>query len=343
MAGQMLDAKSRLVGKSELDLFTLPPTQVAIDNGYFQEVHLKNTLQDNGPFEFELNADNAYIDLSRNFIYMVMSVTKKNGTSIGSGAGVGEAADNYNHSTINLLGQTFFKQIKFFLGGKLVTDSMDGYAYRAYLETLLNHSQGAKETWLESEGWFEDRAGKMNDKTNQGFILRSHMIDDSRKFELLAPLHSELCNQERLLLPSLNVRIELHRNSDDFLLLSPDDGENDLKLKIHHMSWFIRRVEPMKSLALAIEAQLVKEPARYPIRRMVVKVLQVDTGRQDLTPHPHLAGATATSHHIRLGRHHCLPWKFEAEPSGIQAFQFERIRYLCGKSDLSSRADYHGF
>lgn len=93
----------------------------------------------------------------------------------------------------------------------------------------------------------------------------------------------ELTHQERLLVPSLNVRLELHRNSDTLLLHNPA-GTTTAKLKVHEMYWYVRRVEPLKSLSLAVEGRLAKEAAKYPIRRVNIKILQVDRNRQNLEP-----------------------------------------------------------
>lgn len=280
---QLLDSRSSLASKTELDLFQLPPTQVAIDNGWFQEVHLKNTLTSTGPYEFEITADNAFTDMSRNYIFMVISVTRKNGAAIAAATAPAGGGDvDYKYSIINMLGKTFFRQVKLWIGGKLIYDSGDTYHYRSYLETLLNYSNSAKETHLQAAGYYMDTAGEMDSKDGSGFRSRAVKIDGGKKIELLAPLHGELFNQERLMLSNLPMRLELHRNPDNLVLMAPDG--TDFKLKVHDMSFFIRRVEPLKSLALGLETHLTKEPAKYPVRRVLMRVIQIEAGRKDLQP-----------------------------------------------------------
>ena len=264
-------------------MFHLPPTQIAIENGWFQEVHLRNTLTSNGPYEFEISPDNAFTDMSRNYLFMVLSVTKKDGSSIdaASSPAAGQSI-NYTHSIINLLGKTFFKQVKLWVGGKLIYDSGDTYHYRAYLETLLNFSTSAKDTNLQAAGYYRDVAGSFDSKNGYGFKARSLLIDGSKKFELLAPLHGELFNQERLLLSNLPMRLELHRNPDELIVLAPTG--DDFKVQVHDMSFFVRRVEPLKSLVLGLETFLTKESAKYPVRRVLVRVLPIEMGRKDLQP-----------------------------------------------------------
>jgi len=55
-----------------------------------------------------------------------------------------------DYEPINLIGKTLFNQVKFFLGNKLVYDSSDMYAYRAFLETELNYGHDAKSSHLQA-------------------------------------------------------------------------------------------------------------------------------------------------------------------------------------------------
>ena len=55
-----------------------------------------------------------------------------------------------------------FKQIDVFLKGKQVTQATSTYAYRAYLETLLNYGPAAKDSQLTAAVFYKDQAGKMD-------------------------------------------------------------------------------------------------------------------------------------------------------------------------------------
>ncbi len=167
-----LDDKSFPASKSEIDLFSLPPTQVAIENGFWLEVNPRNTLTRSGPFEFNLTPDPYYVDLNRNYIYMVISVSQMDDGDVPA------PGANANHvvAPINLIGATFFKTVKLYLNNKLAFDSGDTYHYRAYLETVLNYSDSAKRSFLQSRGYYPDTAGKMDVATNVGFNDRGKLI-----------------------------------------------------------------------------------------------------------------------------------------------------------------------
>ncbi len=281
MAAQILDEHSMLSGKSELELFSVPPTQVAIDSGYWFEVHPKNTLTSSGPYEFNITRDPLFVDLSRNYIYMKLKVTKDDGSKTAKAEGEG-VAKKFPVAPINLLAKTFFKQVKLYLNDKLCYDSGDLYAYRAYLETLLNYGTEAKSTHLQAGLYYSDDPDKMDSVTNSGFQARGKWCEESRTFELMGALHTDLGFQEKLLLNHLDIKLTLYRNADSFCLMTCDAAKSDYKIEVVSMSWFVRKVQLLSTLALTLEAQLQREVARYAVRRLILKTVHVGGGRMDL-------------------------------------------------------------
>src|SRR5437867_1939264 len=77
---KLIDRDSAPSTKSELDLFTVPPTQVAVKRSFWSEIYPKNPITDDGPYEFHLTPDMYMLDLAKNYIYMVIRVVRANGT-----------------------------------------------------------------------------------------------------------------------------------------------------------------------------------------------------------------------------------------------------------------------
>ena len=101
----LLDKRSQPAGKSEVDLFSLPPTQVAIERGYWTEIHLKHTLTDPGPFEFHVPADPSFLDLAKNFLFMELKITKKDGTPVTEPPPGADGQPEYAVGPINCKGE----------------------------------------------------------------------------------------------------------------------------------------------------------------------------------------------------------------------------------------------
>ena len=127
---KLIDNQSNPSTKTELDLFQVPPTQVAVTDSYWKEVQLTNGINNEGPYEFHISPDPQMLQLSKNYLMIEFKITNADGTAL--------AAAHPMVGPINLIGSTFIKQVKVFANGTEVFDSGDKYAYRAFLETELN-------------------------------------------------------------------------------------------------------------------------------------------------------------------------------------------------------------
>lgn len=266
----LVDEYSSPSTKSELDFFTVPPTQVVIKKGFWDEINPTNPVTNDGPYEFRIPADPHLIQLSKNYIYMLMKITNPPSATGQPSPAV---------SPINLIGKTFFKQVKLYLGSKLVFDSGDKYAYRSFMETELNYGTDAKHSHLQSALYTSEAGEKFDDADNEGFKERGKYFKDGNLVEVTAPLHIDLFMQDRYLLSGTDLRLELNRNSNDFVLQSPQGATNAV-LEIVQMKLFVRKVEILDSVGLALEKTMHSFAAKYPIRRVMLTNLHIPSTSQ---------------------------------------------------------------
>ena len=126
--------------KSELDLFSVPPTQTSMEQGSWVEYHPLTTITDGSPVEFDISGTGEdYIDFGNTVLYVRAKVTQVNGANLAGDAAVGP---------INLFLHSLFSQVDISLNGTFVTTSTNTYPYRAMLETLLSYGEDAKKTQL---------------------------------------------------------------------------------------------------------------------------------------------------------------------------------------------------
>ena len=68
---------------SQLDLFSVPPSQTSLEDGSFTEYHPVSVLTFTGFIEFTISAENSnYINLANSFLYVRASVTTSNGADL---------------------------------------------------------------------------------------------------------------------------------------------------------------------------------------------------------------------------------------------------------------------
>ena len=160
--------------KTELDLFSVPPTQAA--------------LVPSPPSPHMLH-------LFKNYLLFELRIRHEDGTNLKHGADV--TADP-PIGPINLIGKTLFSQIELMLNGTEVFNSGNKYAYRAFLETELNYGADAKDSHLTAALYQKDAPpDKVETDDNAGFQKRRNYFRSSAWVQLAAPVHCDLFAQDR--------------------------------------------------------------------------------------------------------------------------------------------------
>ena len=294
---------SKRCEKSEVDLFSVPPTQQSLERGrWIDYAPLSSVENPDSAINFLIAGTDEYIDLSKTILTVEGIITKGNGKDPLSGSGQSSVApvNNFLHS--------LFKQVDVYLSGKQVTPAMGTYAYRSYIETLLNYDVSAKESQFSSAMYFKDTAHFMDatgsspsTKTityvtnspnngdtdtfslpvpgsgNRGFAKRSELVHDGKHFTLSGPIFSDVFMSDRLLLNMMDLKVVLNRSSDTFCLMdkNADGSKINPRVKLNNVVLKIRKVKVDQAVSDGVERMLKQTPALYPIRRVECKILTI--------------------------------------------------------------------
>jgi hypothetical protein len=201
-----------------------------------------------------------------------------------------DPADATVTGPINLLGKTFFKNLRVFIGGHMVYEANNLYAFRAFLETELSCGQDAKASYLQAALYdADDPPNGIDTANNLALLRRGRPFKQHRVVELIAPLHCDLFSQERYLPDEMDMRLELTRNTDQFALMS-FEANAAYRIVVHNMTWHVRKVQLAASLHLACQQQLLHHPAKFPVRRVQLTNLHVADGRRVSPQHTLFTG-----------------------------------------------------
>ena len=119
--------------KSEVDLFTIPPTQTTIENGKWVEYFPLTNITDATPIQFHLQwSTDEYTDLSQSLLHLQVKVVNGDGTPLGDDAQVAPT-NHFMHS--------LFSDVDMMLNDRQITPPTNTYPYRSILETLLTDWQ----------------------------------------------------------------------------------------------------------------------------------------------------------------------------------------------------------
>ena len=173
---------------------------MSLEKGLCVDHQPVSSVSDGGPITFLCLGTEDYVDLSNTVLVVRPKVTKANGNDLDADEHLG-IINNFLHS--------LFKQFDVFLKGKQVTQATGTYAYRAYLETVLNYGPVAKESQLTAAMFYKDTPGKMDvadpkiavaANANHG-LKKSYVFNqESGVIEMAGPLFCDVLKSERLLL-----------------------------------------------------------------------------------------------------------------------------------------------
>ena len=287
---------SKRCDKSEVDLFRVPPTQQSLERGrWIDYAPLSSVENANSAITFLIAGTDEYIDLSKTILTVTGKITKKDGMTKLDGN------DQANVAPVNNFLHSLLRQVDVYLNGKQVTPAMGTYAYRSYIETLLNYDVSAKQSQFSSALYYKDTAGQMNKAGalasskalnyknisnnndseklyvpgtgNQGFAKRHQFIKNGNRFVLSGPIFSDIFMTDRLLLNMMDLKVVLNRSSDAFSLMDMNDPAIEPKVLLSDVVLKVRKVKVDQSVSDGVERMLKQTPALYPIRRVECKIL----------------------------------------------------------------------
>ena len=260
--------------KAELELFTSPPINISMDSGAYVVHRPITAVTDDSPLEFQVTASpEDYVDLGRTKLQIKVKITNVDGTNLANDAKI---------STCNLLMHSLFSQVDCKLNETLVSPSVNTYPYKAYLEKLLAYGKASKESWMSAEFYHKDLApinshDPSADGANIGLVTRSAKIEKSKIVELIGRPHVDIFQQDRYLLPGIDLALRFTRSPKTFHLMGPD--VTGFKAVITEAALHVRKVKINPTIALQHARTLDRgENALYPLRRGVVSTFTIGTG-----------------------------------------------------------------
>ena len=334
---------SKRCDKSEVDLFRVPPTQQSLERGrWIDYAPLSSVENANSAITFLIAGTDEYIDLSKTILTVTGKITKKGGTSKLDGN------DQSNVAPVNNFLHSLFRQVDVYLNGKQVTPAMGTYAYRSYIETLLNYDVSAKQSQFSSALYYKDTAGQMekvgalassktlsykntsdqnaSDKLyvpesgNVGFAKRHQFIKNGNRFVLSGPIFSDIFMTDRLLLNMMDLKVVLNRSSDPFSLMDLNDPAIEPKVQLSDVVLKVRKVKVDQAVSDGVERMLKQTPALYPIRRVECKILTIPANLSNVRQDNIFSGIIPNSFVVGLVHVDATTGEYDKNPYNFQHF-----------------------
>lgn len=143
------------------------------------------------------------------------------------------------------------------------------FPYVSYLQALLNYSDHAKGSILETALWAKDKEGYFDTmdlagNTNEGFITRAAKMRKSRVIELACPLLVPLLCTSRPFPTETELFLRMHRAAPNFSIMVKDGDINPIKIYIKRAALRYARLYPYQSALKGLQHAMKSKPAVYP-------------------------------------------------------------------------------
>jgi len=264
----------------EFDIFTVPPTQMSVNDSYDVEYRPMAPVSADTPIEFQIrSSEHHYVVPSEMYLEMEieLGLVKANDNNLAPVAAYGSTTTKFR--PVQNIMSSMFKSVEIIVGGKVFKLQPLMYAYRAYFETLLGYDQKAKNTHLKLGGWLSDEERMAlvtpgNDKVH-------------KKITLIGRLFSDVTHQKKSLLGGSKIDVRLEPNDVSFYTIQEDDGTYSLgaykpRVAFHKAVLHVNFQEATEFLRMGHNQALSRGTAKYPITHTDIKHFTVAKGQYDI-------------------------------------------------------------
>ena len=311
----------------EIALFSRPPINVAEDRVSWHEIrpsYMSNAEYSSINFSIIGNSSQ-YVKLSDSEMYVRMTIQKADGGTFRV-----KDADNKllpinereTGTPIDFILHTMWSSVDIKMNNNLVSESGTNYMYKALLEALLTYNDSTKKIQLANEGFTGDSGDftQINPNSppyNHGLKIRHKWFEDFVVVEFVGPLMADICNQDRLILPGVDIDIKLWPTRDEFRLITHPLGL-PCKLYIDEIYLNVCKVNVSPEVMMGHNAALEVSDSIYPFARTDIRTFNIAEGNFGMNIEDIWQGEVPTRLVVGLvksqaynGDYHLNPFHFE--------------------------------
>ena len=184
---------------------------------------------------------------------------------------------------ITLPASSIFSSMQLRVNDTLLSDSYGCSHYTNYIQHVLNYNSDAIKSRLRLEGFYVtenltgavDAAGALT-TTSSAYKQLAWLTKLSKVATFISPINHPLAHQARCLPAHCPLTFDFVKSIPAFALWSNKAAGEDRIYKIVDMKLFIKKIRLRPSKKLALETELAKKAASFPMRNCFTKPLFID-------------------------------------------------------------------
>ena len=195
-----------------------------------------------------------------------------------------------NVAPINNIGNSMIKSLHLYLNDVLINSSADNYHLKSYIQTLYTYDSQQKASYLQPGGWFSDSTKYFDEMGNPGgdlgsntgfierkklFLVTSNLKYAEYPIHILSKLTTDfLGTANGLLIPGVEVRIELELNNSKIYLMSNSMEQENVQYSYHLELNEIKLHTPVCTMSqesfLRFNSTIAEKPAIYDLKKAMI-------------------------------------------------------------------------
>jgi len=264
--------KAELGYEPSLAIFDKPSVNTGVLSHKWVQYRPVSQISNTGVLQFNIpGTSNSYVNLKCTTLQIKGKVVKKDGSNL---------TEKDRVSIINAPLQTIWSQVDLSLQNKVINSEVStNYAYKSYLDLLLNYDNHKQSSQLTSQLFFKERSGAMENLglQNSGMFARQRLIEKSQIVQMEAPLCLDLCQQDRYILNGVPIGLKFWPNKPEFYIRS-DDEESGFRFEIIDATLNVCLVDVSPGILVGHAEGLKYAPAVYPFFQSNVKGYAIPSG-----------------------------------------------------------------
>ena len=271
----------------DIALFSRPPVNVAEDRVSWHEIrpsYMSNAEYSSINFSIVGNSTQ-YVKLSHTELYVRIAIQKEDATPY-------KVLDDDNKplpinkketgTPIDFILHSMWSSVNIKMNNNLVSESGTNYMYKALMEALMTYDENTKKIQLSNEGFTGDSGNftQINPDSppyNHGLKVRHQWFKDFAVVEFVGPLMADICNQDRLILPGVDIDIKLWPTHNEFWLITHPLGLT-CKLLIDEIYLNVCKVNVSPEVMMGHDAALEIVDSIYPFARTDIRTFNIAEG-----------------------------------------------------------------
>jgi len=261
----------------EVSLFEKPCNSIAYQKIQYVDFRPTSQLSSGGPLTFTIpSTGSQYVNLKKTYLHLKVKLVNGDGSDIQD--------KEIKLAPINNILHSLFDQVDVQLQHQLVSTGQN-YCYKAYIENLLEYGSEAKESQLQAQGFFKDKAGFFDSEISahanmmdDGKFWRWMMFAGSQSNELIGPLSADICQQDRLILDNVDIQVRLWPSKDVYRVFTHVENPS-YKMEITDAVLKVCKITPTPTLLIGHSNALKDNHALYPYQKTQIRTFNIPSGQ----------------------------------------------------------------